>query len=142
LKHIILIILLLNVCPCSAQTIEATDSNLKLDVNFDSILSDTSWTSFFNLPECPFTIENAITDIKNDSLKIVIHGGFVGFGDIDSIRSDNFQKKYNVTFKYVGCVRNWDEKNEDTHGYNDKIFEYLRRKYGKGMIKEFQSIWN
>ncbi len=92
--------------------------------------------------ESPFTIENALNDIKQDSMKIVIHGGFQGFGDIDYNRSKQFETNYNVQLEYLGCIRLWDTKNEDTHGYNEKVFEHLTRKYGAKVRIEFKRIWN
>lgn len=75
-------------------------------------------------------------------MMIVIHGGLMGFGDMDEGRSQTFQKKYKVQFEYLGCIRSWDIEKEDTHGYNEKIFEYLTDKYGEVVRKDFKGIWN
>jgi len=103
---------------------------------FDSILHVSIYP-----PECPFTIENALKDIKKDSMKIVIQGGISGFGEENTHKSEEFQSKYKLEFEYVGCVRLWNTANEDLHGYNDKIFEHLRNKYGVDVKEEFEEIW-
>lgn len=94
----------------------------------------------FELPPCPYTIEAAENDIAKDSMSIVIHGGFTGFGDINENLSEWFQKKYQVTFVYLGCIRSWDINTENTEGYNATIFNYLEHKYGSVVRADFDRI--
>lgn len=147
-KRIIILICALSIGLSSySQTSDSTELDLKIDTaliyNTNFQIDSTFATSFdFKLPECPYTVENAIKDLKNDSMIIVIHGGFTGFGDIDEVRSQTFQKKYKVQFEYLGCIRSWDIEKEDTHGYNEIIFEYLTDKYGEVVHEEFKEIWN
>lgn len=109
-------------------------------VNFDTLkfeikdlseyIIDSTNTVSFDLPECPYNKVNAQKDIEKDSMSVIIHGGFTGFGDMDENLSAEFQKKYNVEFVYLGCLRSWDMESEDTQGYNEVIFAHLERIYG------------
>lgn len=92
--------------------------------------------------ECPYTVENAIKDIKQDSLKIVIQIGFTGLEDYNKRRALEFQAQYNVNFDFLGCMRGWDVNEEDTYGYNEIIFKHLVEKHGEYIKQEFDHIWN
>lgn len=120
-------------------------------VNFDTlkfeikdlseyIINSTNTVSF-DLPECPYNKVNAQKDIEKDSMSVIIHGGFTGFGDMDENLSAEFQKKYNVEFVYLGCLRSWDMESEDTQGYNEVIFAHLERIYGSVVNTEFEDLW-
>ncbi len=102
---------------------------------------DSTFTITFELPECPYNKSNAKKDIEKDSMSLIIHGGFTGFGNIDKNLSAEFQKKYNVNFVYLGCVRYWNTESEDTYGYNEIIFAHLERIYGSVVNTEFEQIW-
>jgi hypothetical protein len=93
------------------------------------------------LPECPYTIENAEKNIENEFYSIVISGGFQGFPEMDSSRCALFQKKYNVSFSYEGCMRVYDITNEDFEGYNKTMFEALTLRYGAIVKTEFNALY-
>lgn len=130
-------------------TVNAQDSlrtedsdTLKFDIKYwYEFLADSTFTSTFELPECPYNKSNAKKDIQKDSMSIIIHGGFTGFGNIDENLSDEFQKKYDVQFVYLGCLRYWNTESEDTYGYNEIIFAHLERIYGSIVNTEFKQIW-
>jgi hypothetical protein len=94
------------------------------------------------LPECPYNVENAKADILKESMSIVIHGGFVGFGNMDEHLTEQFQQKYHVQFVYLGCLRYWNTASEDTEGYNEVIFAHLEQQYGKIIRREFEQLWD
>jgi actin-related protein len=96
----------------------------------------------FELPDCPYNKINAQRDIEKDSMSIIIHGGFTGFGNMDERLSKEFQKKYNVKFVFLGCVRYWNTDSEDTDGYNELIFAHLERKYGSIVDSEYKHLWH
>lgn len=93
------------------------------------------------LPECPYNVENAKEDILKESMSIVIHGGFVGFGNMDEHLTEQFQQKYHVQFVYLGCIRYWNTASEDTEGYNETIFAHLEQQCGKIVRSEFEQLW-
>lgn len=56
--------------------------------------------------------------------------------DFNSELDKTFQNKYHVTFLSQGCVR-WGE-NENEAAYNQVIFKYLDKKYGKAWRYELR----
>lgn len=121
--------------------IENSDT-LKFEIkDLSEYFVDSAFTITFELPECPYNKPNAKKDIEKDSISVIIHGGFTGFGNIDENLSAKFQKKYNLKFVYLGCLRYWNTESEDTYGYNEIIFVHLERKYGSIVNTEFEQIW-
>ena len=134
LNTLTLLTILISVVEAQGQdTLQYKDSPLDLSI---ITLKHT-----LNYPDCPFTKENAIRDIKNDSVSLVIHGGFIGFQN-DSIKSDYFQARYNVSFYYQGCISEWKEGTCETYEYNEKILNYLVQKYGEQVRTAYKDIWN
>lgn len=140
MRYLLIIFTVIRVVNCEAQVNDSLKFNSdSFRINFaDQIMYASKSVS----PPSPYTIENAVTDIESDSLKIVIRGGFTGFGDIDKYRSTVFEQKYNVKLRYVGCLVYYDTKNEDIDGYNSKIFEHLVNKYGEIVKMDYENIWN
>ncbi|AEA45830.1 hypothetical protein [Fluviicola taffensis] len=73
-------------------------------------------------------------DLKNEKTIIWFSGGFVGC-DFNSKADQEFQNKYHVQFISPGCCRFGDE---DPEAYNEVVFEYLDKKYGKGWRDELR----
>lgn len=122
-----------------------TFSNFALCQTNDAVPEDSLYFSNFNFtwpPPCPYTIENAKKDIENKTLTIVILGDFTGFQELNEIKKESFQIKYNVDFEYIGCLRNWEIKDEDFSGYNKTILDYLVNNYGTEVLKEYDEIWD
>lgn len=80
--------------------------------------------------------EGAETDIKEGDARILFHGGFGGMPDFNSKGDKEFQKKYRVEFFSQGCLRSGEY--EDEEGYNQVIFDYLDKKYGKAWRYELR----
>ena len=121
--------------------IENSDT-LKFEIkDLSEYFVDSTFTVTFELPECPYNKSNAKNDIEKGSMSVIIHGGFTGFGDIDENLSAEFQKKYNVKFVYLGCLRYWNTESEDTYGYNEIIFAHLEKIYSSVVNTEFEQIW-
>jgi hypothetical protein len=146
MKNIIVTILFLIFLPC----INAQDSlrivnndTLKFEIKDLSLYTtDSVYSISFELPDCPYNKINAQRDIEKDSMSIIIHGGFTEFGNMDERLSKEFQKKYNVKFVFLGCVRYWNTDSEDTDGYNELIFAHLERKYGSIVDSEYKHLWH
>lgn len=96
---------------------------------------------FFELPPCPYTIKTAKENIEKDSIVLVIEGGLTGFPKMDEHQLYYFSSKYNLAFDYVGCVKHWDNSNEDINGYNQVIMNYLKTKYGEKVTIEYNKIF-
>jgi hypothetical protein len=75
-------------------------------------------------------------DIKEGKLRILFPGGFGGMPDFSSIADKEFQKKYRVEFFSQGCLRSGEH--EDEAGYNQVIFDYLDKKYGRAWRYELR----
>lgn len=89
------------------------------------------WSKFsFVIPvfESPYTPKGAKKDIKSGKPVILFHGGLGGMPDFSSEADKNFQRKYGVEFFCQGCSR---MPNDDQEGYNQVIFDYLDRMFGK-----------
>lgn len=52
-----------------------------------------------------YTLETAKRDIDKRDLKLVILGGFGGVPKVDDVKRQHFEKKYQVNFKFRGCLR-------------------------------------
>ena len=76
-----------------------------------------------------FNIEGAKKDIKKENIRILFSGGFGGMPDFDNKKDIAFQKKYSIEFFSQGCIRIGMDGNEEE--YNQTIFTYLDKKYGK-----------
>jgi hypothetical protein len=132
-----------------AVSVNAQDSlrtensdTLKFEIkDLSKYFDDSTFTITLELPECPYNKLNAKKDIEKDSMSVIIHGGFKGFGNIDENLCAEFQKKYNVKFVFLGCLRYWNTESEDTYGYNEIIFAHLERTYGAVVNTEFEQIW-
>lgn len=80
--------------------------------------------------------KGAETDIKEGDPRILFPGGFGGMPDFSSEVDREFQKKYRVEFFSQGCLRSGEY--EDEEGYNQVIFDYLDKKYGKAWRYELR----
>lgn len=144
-KCFILLITLNLVCTSYLRSQDTTKAIFQAEIPLFN-LDDYSNSSIIIIQdsaqfECPYTIEKAEQDIEQNSLKIVINIGFTGLGHVNEEKHNQFQKKYNVQFNYLGCVRIWDIEKEDTRGYNETIFEYLTQLHGDNVKQEFDEIW-
>lgn len=142
LMKITIIILLISTLNTVAQDALHVDSIRFKTPDLNNLLLETTTSITFILPQCPYNKTNALFDIENDTMSLLIHGGLMGFDDINNELSSQFQTNYKVTFVFLGCIRNWDIETEDTHGYNEIIFTHLQTKYGNAVKKEFDEIWN
>ncbi len=126
-----------------SQDNDSLESELILDTLIDiSWIYDIEVTTEQIVISCPYTVENAIKDIKNNSPKLVVQIGFTGPRIINQTKSTAFQKKYNVNFEYLGCIRGWNIEDEDVPGYNETILAHLSKKYGNQVREEFKAIKN
>lgn len=77
--------------------------------------------------------EGAIIDIEKHEQKIFLPGGFISstITKEDSI----FEKKYQIKFISQGCVK---FEGENELEYNQEIFKYLDKKYGKKWRNEIR----
>lgn len=80
-------------------------------------------------PESPFNAKGAKKDIANNNIKILFAGGLMGIPDFNNEKDTFFQKKYSVKFYSQGCIKNGNNENEQA--YNQTIFLYLDKRYGK-----------
>ncbi len=137
MKNLIVCLLLVWQVAVFAQNENSTkDEKIAFQSTFDPA------NPFASLGECPYNIKSAEKDIQKDSMAIIIHGGFLGFGDMDGTRVCEFQEKYNVEFVYVGCNILWDPSTEDTYGYNEVVFNYLAETCSPSVKEEYRKIWN
>ncbi|AUC15797.1 hypothetical protein BTO06_11840 [Tenacibaculum sp. SZ-18] len=83
-----------------------------------------------------FNIEGAKKAIKKEKIRILFPGGFGGMPDFDNEKDIAFQKKYSVEFFSQGCIRMGEDENEEE--YNQTIFAYLDKKYGKKWRNEIR----
>jgi hypothetical protein len=75
-------------------------------------------------------------DIKEGNQRILFPGGFGGMPDFSSKTDTEFQKNYRVEFFSQGCLRSGEH--EDEAGYNQVIFDYLDKKYGRAWRYELR----
>jgi hypothetical protein len=78
--------------------------------------------------------QGARNDLKKGDPKLWFSGGIIGC-DFSSKADQEFQHKYHLHFVSPGCSR---FGNEDPEAYNEVIFEYLDKKYGKGWRDELR----
>ncbi len=98
-------------------------------------------TTTIQLPACPYTIENALEDIQENRLSIIISGGFQGFPEMDEAKTEKFKQTYNVQFEYIGCLRYYDPEKEDIEGYNETIYQHLDVIYGTKWRSDFTALF-
>lgn len=84
-----------------------------------------------------FNIEGAKKAIKEGNIRILFQGGFGGMPDFDNEIDIAFQKKYSVEFFSQGCIRMGEDENEEE--FNQTIFTYLDKKYGKQWRNEIRN---
>jgi CarboxypepD_reg-like domain len=72
-------------------------------------------------------------DIENNAVKLFLPGGYAGSAELPL--DSTFEKKYQLNFVSLGCVRSPDD---DFDQYNKNIFRYLDKKYGKSWRKEIR----
>ena len=142
---LVLFTLLLSFSISAQRNTDSSDSLFvpKLDassLDISSLVDTSIFVADINLPESPYTIENAQTRIRNGKPSIVIRGGFTGFPEMDDTRVEQFQKKYKVDFEYVGCVTWYDKNTEDISGYNQTIFDYMEIVYGARFKSDFEQL--
>src|SRR5215204_2605255 len=82
-------------------------------------------------PGCYYTREKAAADIKQNTAKILIQGGFA---PIIYATDKGFFDKYKVAYYMFGCVA--PENVECLNEYNRAIFEHLDKTFGKNWRKE------
>lgn len=93
------------------------------------------------LPACPYTPENAQQGISKQQVSMVIRDGFQGFHTMDEEKKAAFEKKYDVTFAYVGCLITWDPETENIQGYNRVVEGYLDQKFGTSWRKSYNALF-
>lgn len=76
-----------------------------------------------------FNLEGAKKDIHKENIRILFPGGFGGMPNFDNEKDIEFQNKYSIKFFSQGCIRMGEDENEEE--YNQTIFNYLDKKYGK-----------
>lgn len=82
---------------------------------------------------CFYTSEKAKADLKNNSAKILIQGGFApAIYPTDKV----FLEKYKIAYYIFGCVA--PENSECLGEYNQAIFEYLDKTFGKSWRTEIR----
>ena len=77
--------------------------------------------------------KGAIADIEKGTIELFLRSGIIGvnISSIDTI----FESKYKVKYKSLGCISlHGDNLNE----YNQTIFAYLDKKYGKKWREEIR----
>lgn len=71
----------------------ANSDTFKFEIkDFSEYMIDSTYTITLDLPECPYNKSNAKKDIEKDSMSVIIHGGYTGFGNIDENLSANFKR--------------------------------------------------
>lgn len=83
-----------------------------------------------------FNTEGAIKDIKKKNIRILFLGGFGRIPVFNNKKDVSFQKKYSVKFFSQGCIRMGNNENEEA--YNQTIFKYLDKKFGKHWRNEIR----
>ncbi|CAL2087409.1 hypothetical protein [Tenacibaculum sp. 190524A05c] len=79
---------------------------------------------------CEFTKTQALEDIKNNNIRLIVLGGIA----ISHFKDEaNHEKKYNFKYHIFGCII---EDFECMKQYNQTIFKYFNNKYGEKWRKE------
>lgn len=80
--------------------------------------------------DCLVNGEIAKTDLKNSQPRLLLIGGM-----IPTIKSGQaeFEKKYDIVYSDFGCMQ---DPYECVKQYNEVVFTYLDKTYGKGWRKE------
>lgn len=105
-----------------SASVEKKDSQTVLvDGSHKGIISAT------NLFDSEFTPKGARKAIKEGKPKILYYVGMGVPYCINELLLPSFEKKYNVSYWPLGCVR---MGKTDEGGYNEVIFKYLDRHYG------------
>lgn len=73
-----------------------------------------------------YNAQKAIKDIKSGLIEIILPGGLVAASELPGDAA--FEKKYGVSFFSQGCVR---FPGDNASAYNEEVFKYLDKKYGK-----------
>jgi hypothetical protein len=81
-----------------------------------------------------FTPDSAWKDIKTGNIRILLPGGIVAPAPMTAA-DEAFQTKYKIQYYSQGCVH---QEGEDEAGYNQAVFKYLDRKYGKNWRQEIR----
>lgn len=106
----------------------------KIDFNIFKYLSLTPLKHYVFIS--PYTTEGAAIDIKRGKPQVLFSGKPGSMPDFTSSGDKAFQKKYGVTFFSQGLLHSLDKDNEAD--YNQAIFNYLDKKYGKGWRYELR----
>jgi hypothetical protein len=106
----------------------------KLEINLFKYLPTPDTKSFHSIS--PYNAEGAETAIKKAKTRILFPGGFGGMPDFSSPADKAFQTKYDVEFFSQGCVHSGENENEAA--YNQVVFKYLDKKYGKAWRYELR----
>ena len=72
-----------------------------------------------------YNAKTAISDIKDSTMFILLPGGYAGTNIIEN--DTVFEKKYNIEYKHLGCVRSSCDNELE---YNKQIFKYLDKVHG------------
>ena len=80
-----------------------------------------------------FNASGARRDIENNNIRILLPGGLIQ--ETTNANDSLFEQKYHVRFISQGCVR---LPGEDQHAYNQKIFNYLDKHYGRRWRREIR----
>ena len=104
------------------------------DHSFQGSNSEITANSSGPVSECQgFSREKALIDIKSQQATILIQGGIVS---VIKMADRDFEKKFKISFRDLGCVI--PDKIECLIAYNQAIFEYLDKTYGKEWRKEIR----
>lgn len=99
---------------------------------FEVIVKDKSIDNFKIVYDsnCQFSKQKALEDIKNNSIKLLVIGGYAPVKYV----TDKFQeKKFNFKYYIFGCLI---ENPQCIIQYNKTIFRFLDKKYGKQWRQE------
>jgi len=80
-----------------------------------------------------FNARGARRDILKNNMRILLPGGLIQ--ETTNASDSLFEQKYHVRFLSQGCVR---LPGEDQHAYNQKIFNYLDKHYGRRWRREIR----
>jgi hypothetical protein len=87
-------------------------------------------------PESPYNARGAKADLKKGNARILFPGGFGGMPDFNAEEDQLFQRKYGIDFFSQGCTRSGENENEAA--YNQVVFAYLDKKFGKAWREELR----
>ena len=141
MKIVLLLFMVLNMNLIFCQDTTLVNDCIPFNENQGFPIQPIYLTTTIQLPACPYTVENALKDIQENRLSIVISGGFQGFPAMDVANTEKFKQTYNVQFEYIGCLRSYDPEKEDIEGYNEIIYQHLDVIYGTKWRSDFAGLF-